>query len=197
MSSEKPLVSIGLPVYNGEQWIRQALESLVSQDYENIEIMIADDKSTDNTPIICKEYSEKYDNIRFSINIKNLGGNGNIREILNHSFGKYFIWASQDDYWESSFVSILVKKLEADKRMVLSSGNIEMLNMDGSSYFLIFKGKWNPENLSQRQMIASLLLPVNYGRWIKNNVFIHGVIRTSALKIVFRYFRIKFGMIEV
>ena len=57
-----PLVTIGLPVYNGEQWINQAIDSLIDQDYENIEIVIADDQSTDNTAKICKKYSKIYSN---------------------------------------------------------------------------------------------------------------------------------------
>jgi glycosyltransferase involved in cell wall biosynthesis len=183
-----PLVTIGLPVYNGEQWINQAIDSLIDQDYENIEIVIADDQSTDNTAKICKKYSKIYDNVIFNINKENLGGQGNLFHILEKCSSEYFVWGSQDDFWKNNYVSSLVKKLEKDKDMVLASGNIEMINMDGSSYIINFAGKWDPEKLNQYQLITSLLLPVDYGKWIKNNLFLHGVIRTSSLKKCFEVF---------
>lgn len=178
-------VIVGMPVYNGNQWVKQAIESLVSQDYENIKIIISDDCSNDETPEICKRYSDEYDNIEFSVNTENLGGLRNLIKILDQCDSEYFVWASQDDYWDDNFVSTLVSKLEDNPDFVLASGNVEIIPLDGSSYTINFEGYRNPERLNQYFLIASLLLPVLFGAWLKNNIFIHGVVRTSVLKKCF------------
>ena len=185
ISSVQPTVTIGLPVYNGEQWVEQALDSLVSQDYQNISIVISDDCSDDNTPSICKRYSKKNGNISFAINNQNLGGQWNLVKILEQCDSEYFVWACQDAYWEPDFISTLVSKLEENKGLVLASGSIEMINLDGSTYDMRFSGRRNPERMNQYVLIASLLLPVSYGSWMKNNLFLHGVVRTSVLKKCF------------
>jgi glycosyltransferase involved in cell wall biosynthesis len=59
LSDEQPLVTIGIPVYNGEEYIRSALDSLLSQQYKNIKIIISDNASTDHTAEICKYYLEE------------------------------------------------------------------------------------------------------------------------------------------
>ena len=181
-NSSIPEVTIGLPVYNGAQWLEQAIESLLAQDYENFKIIISDDCSDDETPDICSSYSDQYNNIDFSVNKKNLGGDRNLIKILSNCESDYFVWASQDDYWHKDFLSTLVSKLEEDNKLVLASGNVEIIRMDESSYVLDFLGYWNPENLNQYLLVAALLLPVSYGNWLKTNLFIHGVIRTSVLK---------------
>ena len=181
-----PKVIIALPVYNGSEWIEQALDSLVALDYENVDIIICDDCSTDDTAIICESYSQRFDQIQFSSNALNLGGIENLVQILERSDSEYFVWASQDDYWHPAYLSILINRLEEDKGLVLASGNIEMIGIDGSSSIKDFKGFWNPEKLNQFMLVASFLLPVKYGNWLKNNLFLHGVVRTEALKKSFR-----------
>lgn len=68
-----PLVSIILPTYNGEKYVRDTIQSLVSQTYKNIELVISDDGSTDSTADIIQEYAEKYPFIKVNISPKNLG----------------------------------------------------------------------------------------------------------------------------
>jgi len=188
MTSKNPTlaeVTIGMPVFNGAQWVERAIESLVMQDYDNIKIIISDDSSDDGTQNICKKYSDNYNNIEFSINEENLGGFFNLKKILNQCESEYFVWASQDDYWEPDFVSTLVSKLEENKDLVLASGNIELIRLDGSSIVMDFLGYWNPERLNQYLLILALLLPVSFGYFLKTNLFIHGVVRTSVLKKCF------------
>ena len=126
-NSSIPEVTIGLPVYNGAQWLEQAIESLLAQDYENFKIIISDDCSDDETPDICSSYSDQYNNIDFSVNKKNLGGDRNLIKILSNCESDYFVWASQDDYWHKDFLSTLVSKLEEDNKLVLASGNVEII----------------------------------------------------------------------
>ena len=80
---QSPEVIIALPVYNGALWLNQALDSLVSQDYESFKIIISDDCSEDETESICESYAKKYENIFFTRNDNNLGGSGNLLKILD------------------------------------------------------------------------------------------------------------------
>jgi glycosyltransferase involved in cell wall biosynthesis len=178
-----PLVSVALPVYNGEKWLEQAISTLIKQSYKNIEIIIADDCSSDNSQKICEQYASKYPQIKFIKNETNLGAQGNFRKILHLSSGKYITYACQDDYWDENFISYLVEKLESNSSAVLAASATQMLDKEDKKYKeRRYNGKWNPEKFSTHKLIYSLMLPINYGRLIKYNLFFHGVIHTDALK---------------
>jgi glycosyltransferase involved in cell wall biosynthesis len=99
------LVSIGLPIYNGEKYLRQTLDSLLSQTYNNIEIIISDNNSSDSSIEIINEYSKKNRNIRVYFQKSNIGAAKNWKFVLEQSKGDYFFWASCDDYWHPDFIS--------------------------------------------------------------------------------------------
>lgn len=107
------LVSIVIPNYNYGRYIRKSLESAVSQTYENIEIIVVDDASTDNSVEIIREYEKKYDNIKFYYNPKNLGVVGSHNRCVNLSSGEYLVVLSSDDYLHPDFISSCVQKLDA------------------------------------------------------------------------------------
>ena len=88
----RPLVSIGLPVYNEAEHLAQALDSLLGQDYENIEVIISDNASTDGTPQICADYAGKDGRVRYHRNETNIGGINNFN-INNIPVGRYRISA--------------------------------------------------------------------------------------------------------
>ena len=73
VTRDLPLVSIGVPVYNGENYLRQALESITNQTYRNLEILIADNASTDGTEAICREFAARDERIRYHRHPTNLG----------------------------------------------------------------------------------------------------------------------------
>ena len=92
MNSDKaaPLVSIGMPLYNEEKFLRQSLESLTSQDYANIEIIISDNHSTDGTQLICDEFTSRFKFISYNRFSVNKGIIKNFNYVLQHAKGKYF-----------------------------------------------------------------------------------------------------------
>jgi len=92
-----PTVSIGMPVYNGEKHIREALDSLLAQTYTDFELIISDNASTDATSEICKEYASRDNRIRYIRQPKNQGAPFNFHFVLKESKGKYFMWAAHDD----------------------------------------------------------------------------------------------------
>lgn len=119
MANEHPLVSVGMVVYNGEAFIRESLDSLVAQEYANVEIVISDNASSDQTGVICREYAEKYDHISYSRNLTNLGAVANSNKVLELSRGTYFMWASDHDVWHPSFIARCVAEFEHRAEVVL------------------------------------------------------------------------------
>jgi glycosyltransferase involved in cell wall biosynthesis len=107
----QPLVSIGVPVYNGEKTIERALDALIEQDYSNLEIIISDNASTDTTEEICKKYTERDSRVSYNRAKKNFGSGWNFNKVLELSTGDYFMWAADDDERDLSFVSACIEKL--------------------------------------------------------------------------------------
>lgn len=114
-----PLVSIGMPVYNGEEYLRGALDSLIEQDYPNLEIIISDDVSTDGTPAICREYAARDSRIIYHRGTENMRAYRNFNYVFERARGEFFMWAAQDDLWHPSFVSKCVDALRSRPEAVL------------------------------------------------------------------------------
>lgn len=132
MSAEdnKSLVSIGLPVYNGENYIRQALDSLLAQDYENFELIISDNASTDSTQEICREYASRDSRIQYYRNAANLGIIRNFNRVFELSSGRYFMWAAHDDVWEQDFVSRCEEVLRSSPSAILCYPQAKLIRPD-------------------------------------------------------------------
>ncbi|WP_300464805.1 glycosyltransferase family 2 protein [Desulfobacula sp.] len=92
-----PMVSIGMPVYNGEKFIRHAIDSLLVQTFTDFELIISDNSSTDNTEAICLEYMAHDSRIRYFRQNENHGSLFNFKFVLDESDGKYFKWMAVDD----------------------------------------------------------------------------------------------------
>jgi len=117
---QEKLVSIGMPTYNRGYWIREALDSLLSQTYKNFELIISDNASTDNTAEICKEYLKKDKRIKYIRQKEKIGAEENFSFVLKESKGEYFMWASDDDIWDRKFVEKCVEKLNKDKGAIMA-----------------------------------------------------------------------------
>ena len=111
MGKDKPIISIGMPVYNGELFICDALDSLLSQTFIDFELIISDNASTDNTEKICRDYAKKDKRIRYIRQTKNLGAISNFQVVLNQAVGAYFMWAAYDDKWSIDWLEQLQKKI--------------------------------------------------------------------------------------
>jgi len=117
-------VSIGLPVYNGENFLKYALDSLLSQTFRDFEIIISDNASTDNTPKICQEYVLKDKSIRYIRQNNNMGSLWNFNFVLKQSNKEYFIWVSSDDKLHPEFLEKNIDILEKNKNVVCSIGDV-------------------------------------------------------------------------
>ncbi|ADR19064.1 glycosyltransferase family 2 protein [Calditerrivibrio nitroreducens] len=113
-ANSKPKVSIGMPVYNGAEFIRSALDSLLAQTFTDFELIISDNASTDETEAICREYAAKDKRIRYIRQRENLGATANFKYVLDEAVGEYFMWAAHDDTWNSRFLLVAVETLDRD-----------------------------------------------------------------------------------
>jgi glycosyltransferase involved in cell wall biosynthesis len=129
-----PTVTIGMPIYNGLPYVREALASIIAQDYPNIEILISDNCSTDSTSDVCREMLVGRPGVRYWRNPRNIGALNNFLLVLERARGKYFMWAAHDDHWSPQFVSSLVERLQAAADAVLATPSAVLNNQDGSRH---------------------------------------------------------------
>ncbi len=118
-ANDRPLVSIGLPVYNGEKYLESALQSLLNQTYSNLELIICDNASTDSTRDICLKYAQSDPRIKYFRNDKNIGGANNHNLCFSLAKGKYFRWAAHDDVVTPDLIEDCVEFLERNPHIVL------------------------------------------------------------------------------
>lgn len=132
LSSKKPRVSIGMPVFNGEKYLREALDSLLAQTYRDFEIIISDNASTDHTQQICHEYATKDSRIHYYRNEKNLGAPRNFNRVFELSSGEYFKWAAYDDVLAPEFLQKCVSILDDDHSVVLCHSKTARIDEHGT-----------------------------------------------------------------
>lgn len=127
----EPLVSIGVPVYNDAPRLRNALDHLIKQDYPSLEIILADDGSTDGSREICREYARRDSRIRYFENHQNLGAVNNHRLVIELSKGDYFTWGTGHDYFQITFVSQTLNILKANPSVLLCCPRSVFVDEDG------------------------------------------------------------------
>lgn len=107
-----PKLSIGLPVYNGERYLSKAIESILSQDYTDFELIISDNASTDQTSKLCERYAASDGRVIYYRNDRNLGPVVNHNRVFELARGGYFKWAAYDDECSPGMLSRLVSEME-------------------------------------------------------------------------------------
>ena len=115
MMEKASILSIGVPVFNGEPYLAQSLETILRQTFTNLEVIVSDNASTDRTGEICRSYAARDKRIRYSRNLTNIGPLPNFRRVLELATGEYFMWAACDDYWSPNYVETLVLKFKSSR----------------------------------------------------------------------------------
>jgi glycosyltransferase involved in cell wall biosynthesis len=115
-----PTVSIALPVYNGERYLRDALDSILAQSFSDLELVIADNASTDATPDIAAEYAERDSRVRLHRNAENIGAARNFNLAFSLTSGRYFKWAAHDDLYHHDYLEACVRVLDKNPDVVLA-----------------------------------------------------------------------------
>lgn len=152
MSIEKPLVSIIIPVYNTEIFLEECVKSCVQQDYENLEIILVDDGSTDGSGQLCEQLADK--NNRVIVYHKENGGLSDARNYgLNKSQGKYIVFVDSDDMISKTMISILYKELVQNRGDIAVCDLAHFIDGDSPRY----GGKWQIDILSSNDAIKEML----------------------------------------
>lgn len=116
---KRPLVSIGLPVYNGHNYLAGAVESMLGQTLRDFELVICDNASTDRTQAICEEFARRDNRVRYFRNERNLGAGPNYDLSFERSRGTFFKWAAHDDLLAPDYLEKAVACLERNPDAVL------------------------------------------------------------------------------
>ena len=103
-----PLVSVVLATYNGERFLKTQLDSIVCQTYPNLEVIVVDDRSTDNTLAILQQYAARFPHVRITVNETNLGYIRNFEKGMLMAAGELIALSDQDDIWHPDKLKILV-----------------------------------------------------------------------------------------
>ncbi|MEZ8337464.1 glycosyltransferase family 2 protein [Vibrio cyclitrophicus] len=182
----KKLVSVALATYNGEEYIEEFLESVLSQSYKNIELIIYDDCSTDSTVAILKKIASKEPRICFYQQKSNIGFVKNFESVLTKCSGDYIALADQDDIWEKNKIELLMKNIEdfdlihSDALLIDAKGEIFSNSYTNSSNKLVYPEKLediivnNPVTgcttlVSQSLLVSALPFPKNilvHDQWL-------------------------------
>lgn len=146
--SQAPKVSIGLPVYNGANYIAEALESLLLQSFDDFELIISDNGSTDATSVICSKYARQDPRIRYHRIDTNHGAAWNFNHVFDLTTGEYFMWAAHDDVWAPEFLQRCVSVLDNNPDAVLCYAETKVISPEGDRVLKEFAV--NPELSSRR-----------------------------------------------
>lgn len=176
---QNPEVSIGLPVYNGDKFIRRALDSLLSQTFKNFELIISDNASTDSTQHICEEYAEKDERIRYIRQTKNMGGFWNYRFVLNEAKCNYFHWAAADDLWHPDFLKKNMQILQSEENTVGSISNVLFYDSQNTNLCDLINYSSNTSLQDQHALPA-------YGSYGKKTAIYLKLREASAMYAVYR-----------
>jgi len=125
------LVSIGFPVYNGAAKMRPALESLLNQTYRDIDLIISDNASTDDTETVCLQYAAKDSRIRYFRQPTNLTQVPNIEFVMREARGEYFVLGADDDWWDPRFAEKLKNILDTHLGYGSAIGSVRRIYVDG------------------------------------------------------------------
>lgn len=130
----EPLVSICIPTYNSASYLRETLDSVVAQTYKNVEVIIADNASTDETVAIVREYAGKY-GFRLVVNPSNLGPLNNWNLLVSLATGKYVAIYHSDDVYEEEIVAESVQILEQEPEVALVGTLAQVIDGAGNDLF--------------------------------------------------------------
>ena len=175
--TSSPRVCLALPVYNGEPYLTETIRSCLSQDYDNFQLLITDNASTDQTENICREFAKADKRVVYIRNERNLGAGPNYNLGFNLTTGKYFKWCASDDLLSPNYVSACVAVLEANEDAVLAYGYTQTIDVGGRPIPLVGRGM---KEQTGSDGLARRFHKDLYDR--ASNFEIFGVFRRSALE---------------
>jgi glycosyltransferase involved in cell wall biosynthesis len=178
MTENRPRISIGLPVYNGERFVAEAIEAVLNQTFPNLELIICDNASTDHTEEICRDCAAQDKRVRYHRNEVNIGANPNYRRAFDLSTAEYFKWVTHDDLQTLDFLEKTLPVMDQDPGIVLCYPQVLVIDENGSVLKRRSYGLGTNANLISRpQDRLGKILWINWG-----SPPLYGIMRSSVLR---------------
>lgn len=136
-----PVLSFGVPVRNGARFLRRLLESLRAQDFDDFEVVVCDNQSTDATGDIAREFASCDPRFKYHLNETDIGQIENFNLVFERSSGRYFRWIGSDDWLEPSYASRCVEALEANPDAVGVTTLWKYIDDEGQEEFIEYSGR--------------------------------------------------------
>ena len=175
------LVSVGMPVYNGEAFLAEALNSLLIQTHGNLEIIISDNCSSDKTEQICLEYAAKDSRIRYIRQDLNIGATANFNYVLQQASGEFFMWAAHDDRWSPSYVELLHTRVANDGALSFIYGRSKFIDQKGKVCGRSINNFLSPQWLRNDRKNPDVVNAIAY--YLDRSPFkIYGLYRTDTIR---------------
>ena len=174
MTTTTPRVTIGLPIYNGQNYLAETMDSLLAQTFRDFELVISDNASTDGTEAICRDYAARDPRVRYHRNEVNVGASANYNRTFELGRGQYFKWAAHDDLLAPTFLERCVAALDRDPAVVLAYTQAKAID-DKGQVVKVYPGKHHFNAPTPRERFYEFVLdphPV---------VAVFGVMRRDAL----------------
>jgi hypothetical protein len=164
-----------MPLYNAQKYLRAALDCLIAQTFEDFELIISDNASTDDTDAIVREYEAADPRIRYIRQEQNKGAAYNFNVVMQEARGEFFMWAAADDLRDPDFVCLAVRVFDADPNCGLVFSDYVVKNLETGECTNEFVGMYNAGPPSKRYLMR-LLSPCPS--------LIYGLHRLSQLKMI-------------
>jgi glycosyltransferase involved in cell wall biosynthesis len=142
LTEARPTVSVGLAVRNGADGIRRCIESIVSQDFKDLELVISDNASDDGTTELLEEYARADPRLNVSVNKVNIGLHENMDRVLELSHGEFFRWISADDWLEPGYLSACMRAFRTREEAIGVTTYFTIHTADGSARFEEYHGEF-------------------------------------------------------
>jgi glycosyltransferase involved in cell wall biosynthesis len=169
----RPLVTIGIPTFNRSTLLRRALTAAASQDYPNLEVLVADNASPGrDTELTVDSFRDQIPRLVFTKHPENIGPLRNLQSLLDRASGDYFMWLADDDEISSNYVTALVAALELDRNAASATGHWILAAADGTVQEM--QTSSYPES-------SALVRAIRFV-WKSDDAFFYGVHRTAVLR---------------
>jgi glycosyltransferase involved in cell wall biosynthesis len=170
-----PVVTVGLPVYNGARFLARSIESLLGQDFGDFELVIADNASTDATLDICDDFARADHRVRVIRNSVNVGSIRNWNSLVHVAQGQYFKWASANDFCHQSMLRVTVGALARNDLAALAYGRTMLVDENGAEIRL-YEDDFDYSDHRPYARFVSVIQKLRL-----NNAQV-GLVRTAALR---------------
>jgi glycosyltransferase involved in cell wall biosynthesis len=176
------LVSVGIPTYNRPDGLRKTLECITRQSYQGLEIIVSDNGSMGSqTEDVVKEFMSVDNRVSYYRQFQNMGPSFNFQFILDKATGDYFMWASDDDYWDLSYIRSCLEAFKKSRDIILVGTICKSINSETDDSCLIDEG-FSTIGLSPRERFVKYKSVIHSGKHV--GAIFYGLYKRDALKKV-------------